>query len=307
MPVLAAARRWGPCLTLLFAVGAGPLAAQAPDHPRVDWWPDHPTQGTLIRIRVSGPEDAVAVLGSLAGEALHFALDSNGTRSSLGGLPVDAPSSLPLIIVLQTATRRDTITVPLRVDPGAFTSERLRVAPEFGHPPDNATAARIARDNARAREVSRRAHDTPLLWREPFLRPRDSRITGRFGHIRSFNGRVQSRHNGLDFAGEDGAPVQAAARGVVALVQDFYLAGKVVYLDHGAGLVTAYFHLSRADVAQGDTVEAGQELGAVGHSGRVTGPHLHWVVRYGRINVDPLSLLGLNPGQDTLAPPPPVR
>ncbi len=93
-----------------------------------------------------------------------------------------------------------------------------------------------------------------------------------------------------------GAPVVAAARGVVALVADFYLAGRAVYLDHGAGLVTGYFHLSRVDVAAGDTVEAGQRIGGVGKSGRVTGPHLHWIVRYGAISVDPMTLVRLGRG-----------
>ena len=74
---------------------------------------------------------------------------------------------------------------------------------------------------------------------------------------------------------------------------DFYLAGKVVYLDHGEGLISAYFHLSKALVRTGDTVERGQVIGSVGQSGRVTGPHLHWVMRYGGVTVDPMSVLAL--------------
>ena len=80
------------------------------------------------------------------------------------------------------------------------------------------------------------------------------------------------------------------------MVANFYLAGKAVYIDHGQGLVTAYFHLSRAEVAAGDTVRSGQRIGAVGQSGRVTGPHLHWVARFGTITVDPMSLLALEKG-----------
>jgi murein DD-endopeptidase MepM/ murein hydrolase activator NlpD len=87
--------------------------------------------------------------------------------------------------------------------------------------------------------------------------------------------------------------VHAAARGVVALVANFYLAGRAVYLDHGGGLVTGYFHLSRITVREGDTVKTGQVIGAVGRTGRVTGPHLHWIARYGRVTVDPMSLVGL--------------
>jgi murein DD-endopeptidase MepM/ murein hydrolase activator NlpD len=90
---------------------------------------------------------------------------------------------------------------------------------------------------------------------------------------------------------------------VVALVADFYLAGRAVYLDHGAGLVTGYFHLSQASVAQGDTVAAGQRIGAVGRTGRVTGPHLHWIVRYGGISVDPMTLVELGKSDELVARP----
>ncbi|HEU4565965.1 MAG TPA: M23 family metallopeptidase, partial [Gemmatimonadaceae bacterium] len=159
--------------------------------------------------------------------------------------------------------------------------------------PDSATAARIARESAAAMAVARASHDTPRLWRGPFTRPRDSRITSRFGAGREFNGAVRSRHTGVDFAGATGAPVRAANRGVVALVADFFLAGRAVYIDHGAGLVTGYFHLSRADVAVGDTVSRGQVIGRVGATGRVTGPHLHWIARYGEVTVDPLTVVGV--------------
>jgi murein DD-endopeptidase MepM/ murein hydrolase activator NlpD len=131
------------------------------------------------------------------------------------------------------------------------------------------------------------------MWGGTFVRPRDTRVTSSFGDGREFNGQVQSRHMGLDLAGPSGEPVVAAARGIVALVDQFHLAGNVVYVDHGAGLITAYFHLSRQDVMQGDTVEAGQQIGLVGATGRVTGPHLHWVARYGSVTVDPRSLLAL--------------
>src|SRR5690606_763408 len=105
------------------------------------------------------------------------------------------------------------------------------------------------------------------------------------------NGRVTSRHMGTDYAGAVGAPVHAANRGVVRLVESFFLGGNVVYLDHGGGLVTAYLHLSEHAVAVGDTVEQGDVIGKVGATGRVTGPHLHWITRYGSITVDPASVL----------------
>ncbi|HXI20382.1 MAG TPA: M23 family metallopeptidase, partial [Gemmatimonadales bacterium] len=118
-------------------------------------------------------------------------------------------------------------------------------------------------------------------------------ITSPFGTAREFNGTVLSRHLGTDFEGRVGDPVRAANRGRVALVADFYLAGRAVYLIHGDGLVSAYFHLSRALVRPGQIVGRGQLIGEVGRSGRVTGPHLHWVMRYGAVTVDPESVLDL--------------
>jgi murein DD-endopeptidase MepM/ murein hydrolase activator NlpD len=158
---------------------------------------------------------------------------------------------------------------------------------------DSALAARVASENARARDVGRRSHETPQLWREPFMRPRASVVTSEFGSGRLFNGVVSSRHLGVDFRGAVGEEVRATNRGVVALVDDFHLAGKLIYLDHGLGVVTAYFHLSEALVAQGDTVSRGQVIGRVGESGRVTGPHLHWAARYGVLSVNPLDLVRL--------------
>jgi murein DD-endopeptidase MepM/ murein hydrolase activator NlpD len=103
----------------------------------------------------------------------------------------------------------------------------------------------------------------------------------------------------MDFDGAMGDPVRAANRGVVALVGDFYYAGRVIYLNHGAGVVTAYLHLSETLVTPGDTVEISQVIGKVGRSGRVTGPHLHWAAKYGIASLDGATLLAL--------PPPPPR
>jgi murein DD-endopeptidase MepM/ murein hydrolase activator NlpD len=256
--------------------------------------PERPVQGTLFVVEVEARSGELVVGASIADEPLHFRATGEGGFRALAGVPIDAEGSLPLELAVRGAdgaTDRHRIDVPIAR--GDYRMERLTVAPRFGRAPDAATAARITREAERAREVSRRSHSTPRMWEGPFVRPRPGRITSGYGNGREFNGQVQSRHMGTDFAGDVGAPVQAAARGVVALVDEFHLGGKVVYLDHGAGLVSGYLHLSRIDVAQGDTVEAGQVIGGVGATGRVTGPHLHWLVRYGLITVDPVSLLEL--------------
>jgi murein DD-endopeptidase MepM/ murein hydrolase activator NlpD len=257
---------------------------------RVSWAPEQPVQGTLFRVRVSGT--AGQVTGSFAGEPLHFSSSGTGGFEALAAAPLDQGSALELVVVSATAGRADTARARVPVGKGTYVLERLTVAPRFGAPADSATERRIARERDRALAVSRASHTTPRLWSE-LVKPRDTRITSGFGSGREFNGKVQSRHTGTDFAGAVGTPVRAAARGVVALADTFYLAGRVIYIDHGEGLVSAYFHLSRHEVAEGDTVQAGQVIGRVGATGRVTGPHLHWVVRYGSISVDPLSLLAL--------------
>ncbi|HET9985620.1 MAG TPA: M23 family metallopeptidase [Longimicrobiales bacterium] len=290
------ARSWS-VAWLVVALGAGPGGAQGP---RVTLVPASPVQGTLFRVRLEGigAEAAGAVAGSFAGEPLHFAATDNGGAEALAAVPIEAAGADTLrLVVPGAAAGGDTVRIAVPITRGQYRLERLSVAPRFGREPDAATAARIERERERAQAVSRASHGTPRLWGGGFVRPRAARVTSGFGEGREFNGAVDSRHMGTDFAGAMGEPVRAAGRGVVALVDNFYLAGNAVYIDHGAGLVTAYFHLSATDVAPGDTVEAGQVIGRVGATGRVTGPHLHWVARYGGIDVDPLSLLAVAPAR----------
>ena len=280
-------------LALTLAQGA---AAQPSIPLDVRWTPDRPLPGTLIRVsaRVLDTTRSATLEGRVAGQPLHFS-DQAGEHIAFAGIPSDAPDSVTLFLVVhgdRGAADSVSLGIPVHVEPEPTTSgERLRVAQRFSKPPDSALAARIAHESAMAMEVARQAHDTPRLWEETFARPRDSRITSRFGSGRVFNGAVRSRHSGVDFAGATGAPVRAANRGVVALVAEFHLAGNAVYIDHGEGLVTGYFHLSHTDVAEGDTVSRGQIIGRVGATGRVTGPHLHWMARYGTVTVDPLSVI----------------
>ena len=274
--------------------GASTVANVCGDSAAISWKPTAPRQGALFRVRVSGVPAGTALSGSVAGEPLHFALAAaTGEAESFAGVPVDGSDSLGIQVSCSAGERIDTLRSSLATTRGEYPVERLSVAPTFGREPDSALAARIRRESDRATEVAVGSHDTPRLWSTPFLRPRDSRITSGFGHGREFNGTITSRHMGTDFAGATGAPVRAANRGIVRIVGRFYYGGNVVYVDHGAGLTSAYLHLSRQLVAEGDTVERGQLIGRVGATGRVTGPHLHLIVRYGRVTVDPLSLFAV--------------
>lgn len=263
------------------------------DSVAVTWEPAAPRMGALFLVRVAGAPAAARLSGEAAGEPLHFVRDSVGGAASFAAAPIDRDAPLAVVVRCELADRADTLTASPDVASGDYPVERLRVAPAFGRPPDSATAARIRRESARALEVAKAAHATPRLWTEPFALPRTSRVTSGFGMAREYNGTITSRHMGTDYAGATGAPVAAVNRGVVRIVDAFFYGGRVVYIDHGAGLTSAYLHLSRQLVAAGDTVERGQRIGAVGATGRVTGPHLHLIVRYGEVTVDPQSLFAL--------------
>lgn len=278
-------------------VGGGALFAQTAGAPVVEisWSPLEVPQGTLFEVRLWGLDPTVlGAEGSFAGQPLHFRPVAPGEFAALAAVPVDATEALPLEVAFAAPTvARSTIRRVVPVAPGAFELERLRVAPAFGDPQPPEIQRRIDEESARAGAVARASHGTPRMWDVPFVAPRESRITSGFGHGRIFNDQVTSRHTGTDFAGAVGEPVLAPARGVVALVDAFYLGGNVIYIDHGAGLVTGYLHLSAQEVRAGEVVEPGQVIGRVGATGRVTGPHLHWIVRYGTISVDGLSLLAI--------------
>jgi murein DD-endopeptidase MepM/ murein hydrolase activator NlpD len=253
-------------------------------------------EGALGWLRVRTRDGAVLTSGEASGEPLHFERSRDSTLRALIAVPVEAPDSLPISLFLDSGDGRDTVPILLPVRRAGYSNETLSVPPAYARP-DSAASARIQSEIERSRQVSRLSQGRRRIWRGAFRLPRRARITSAFGTARVYNGEVQSRHLGTDFAGAIGAPVRAPGKGVVALVADFYLAGRAVYIDHGAGLVTAYFHLSKALVRQGETVVAGQRIGLVGQSGRVTGPHLHWVARYGAISVDPMSLLPLVRGK----------
>jgi murein DD-endopeptidase MepM/ murein hydrolase activator NlpD len=291
---------------LALVLAARPAAAQL----RLSVEPRQPPGGTLVRLTIdglAGNADSIAsVTGTMADEPLHFRPAASRRMQALGAIPVNASDSVVASVkVTRLSGTVDTLRLQLRYPhqppPAAQTrgrvasSSRLRVDPKFTRAMDSVTEARIEHENELARDVGRKAQETPQLWTLPFLRPRSARVTSQFGTGRVFNGRLSSSHLGIDYRGAQGEPIFAANRGVVALVAEFFLAGNVVYVDHGDGVVTGYFHMSEAQVAAGDTVERGQQIGLVGATGRVTGPHLHWSARFGALTIDPADLLALAP------------
>lgn len=150
--------------------------------------------------------------------------------------------------------------------------------------------ARVRRENQRIASLWGR--ETPRLFDLPLGSPlRSLPAGGRFGSRRFFNNEPRSPHTGADFAAQEGEPILAVAQGIVALTGDFFFPGKSVFLDHGDGLISMYFHMSGIAVEEGESVERGEVLGLVGQTGRTTGPHLHLGVRWHGARVDPELLM----------------
>jgi len=289
---------WRSLLAFMVCLGpAGLPAYRGVGPPPLAWRPRVPLEGSVLLLGLSSRagDSVVAVRGELAGEPLHFERVSDEFRA-IAAVPLGVRDSVTVHVTRErTGGASDTVAVSVPVRRRRVVRERLRAASDLVQPPES-LAERIRTERDLVQDVRHRSHDTPRLWREPFVRPRPGAVTGRFGDARMFNGVLASRHLGVDFAGRPGAAVRAANRGVVVLVADLYLSGTTILIDHGAGLVTGYLHLSRALVTPGDTVARGQLIGHVGASGRVTGPHLHWLAAYGAVTVDPLSLVDLDFG-----------
>ncbi|MHC3993450.1 peptidoglycan metallopeptidase Pgp3 [Thiomicrolovo sp. ZZH C-3] len=179
--------------------------------------------------------------------------------------------------------------IPFTIVDGGYPSETLHVQPSKVKP-DPEQQKRVSKEYREAMAIYRRA--TPQrYWSTPFALPMESNITSVFGTARLFNGSLKSFHSGTDFRAKPGTPVDAVNDGVVVLAKERYYAGNSVLVDHGEGLYSCYYHLSRIDVKVGDRVIKGEQVGLSGSTGRVTGPHLHFAVMLQGIQVDPMQLL----------------
>jgi murein DD-endopeptidase MepM/ murein hydrolase activator NlpD len=176
-------------------------------------------------------------------------------------------------------------TAVITVRSGKFPTEHLKVEKQFVEP-DPAQEKRAEADQQKMRVI----YDTvtpQALWMGKFRLPLDGVKTGgNFGRRRVLNGQPRSPHAGVDFPAAAGTPVFASQSGKVVLAEELYYSGNTIVIDHGFGIYTMYAHLSQVEVKPGDTVEATTEIGKVGATGRVTGPHLHWglTIQHARVN-----------------------
>jgi len=252
--------------------------------------------GSPVLIHVEAQTTA-KVDGEWLGQKLEFfaARDGRGWFA-LAGVDVEAaagPSTLKIGVKGPDGETRD-LSRAVEIHEAHYRTGRLTVAPKFVEPgPEE--LKRIKADVELKAKVFAASALEPL-WRGDFRMPVTAAATDSFGTRRMFNGKLASVHKGMDFRAGVGTPVRAGNSGVVVLARPLYYEGNCVVVDHGLGLFTLSMHLSRVDVHEGEQVETGTRLGLSGATGRVTGPHLHWAVRWQGAYLDPAKMLRMNLG-----------
>ncbi len=250
--------------------------------------------GSPELIRVDAPATA-ALDGEWMGRELGFFRGrSNQAWFALGGVDVEAavgPSTLRIRVRLAGGEVRD-LTRDVEIHAGHYLTGKLTVSPKFVSPGPEALK-QIEEDSKLKAKIFAASAAEPL-WTSSFRAPVTAQATDSFGTRRMFNGKLASVHKGMDYRAALGTPVRAGNSGVVVLARPLYFEGNCVIIDHGLGLYTLSMHFSRIDVKEGQHVAAGDQLGLSGATGRVTGPHLHWAVRWQGAYLDPAKLLRLD-------------
>lgn len=244
------------------------------------WIAKDAEQGAVINARAPSNAASVALNG------LNLPMSEDGFF--LMGFDRDAGPTATLVATLSDGTK---VQETLSVAAGKWRLERVNA-------PYRAGRTNLAFQRLRGPEIAqivaaRNISSDSQGWRQDFIWPVKGRISGRFGSQRIYQGKPGSYHSGLDIAVPTGTPYVAPADGVVTLVSQkpFTLEGNLLMIDHGNGLNSAFLHSSSIAVKEGDVVKQGQVIGRVGATGRATGPHLHWGMKWNNARTDPLLLL----------------
>jgi murein DD-endopeptidase MepM/ murein hydrolase activator NlpD len=266
--------------------------------------PAEATVGQAFELRVQGlpPEARVAV--DWDGHRIPLPVEADGGQGqgagqarALLGLDVNrwpaGTKSLTreAVVSVESGGGRRELRQSVRLSARTYPSEKLTLPEAMVTPPNPEVEARIRAEREAVERVLSRV-GARRLWDLPLTRPVPGIVLSPYGFRRILNGKPKAPHRGLDFRGTAGTPVAACARGEVVLAAEHYYSGRSVYLDHGGGVFSMYFHLAEISVREGETTARGAVIGAVGQTGRATGPHLHLSLRVPGGLVDPAPLLG---------------
>jgi murein DD-endopeptidase MepM/ murein hydrolase activator NlpD len=272
------------------------MLAARPQTPAVTLTPEVVEAGSPELIRVNAPE-TTTLEGQWLGQKLAF-FWSHDRKAwyALAGVDVEGAVGASSLRIMETLNGASGGTIDLsrsiEIHEAHYPTGTLTVAPKFVAP-NPKELARIKKEMALKEKVFARSAPQPL-WSGDFRAPVHAEPTDSFGTRRTFNGQLASVHKGMDFRAPPGTLVRAGNSGVVVLARRLYYEGNCVVIDHGLGLFTLSMHLSRIGVHEGQRVRVGQRIGLSGATGRVTGPHLHWAVRWQNAYLDPAKLLQMD-------------
>ena len=238
--------------------------------------------------------------GTVPGETVALTLDGGPVDFAADGrfLVAFDRDAAPSALLVATLGDGRIVNAPLTIAPRAWRIEHIAIGPRPGAVPSEEYVRRRAIELERI-NAARRIVSGSQGWRQDFVWPAKGRISGRFGSQRVYRGQPGSYHSGIDIApggngGASGTPFVAPADGVVILAaaSPFTLEGNLLMIDHGNGLNSAFLHCSELAVREGETVRRGQFIGRIGATGRATGPHLHWSLKWRDARLDPILLTG---------------
>jgi murein DD-endopeptidase MepM/ murein hydrolase activator NlpD len=247
--------------------------------------PQQPGPGDIMVITIKNVTGVIE--GTFNGKKVYF----NPSRDSLKAIvPVDLftePGKYPLDIATAGAALHLTVNVVKKKYP----TQRLTLPKDMVElSPEN--EARVEREQKKMAAIW--PNENERVWSGNFVNPREGAIVTQFGVKRIINKISKNPHSGVDVSAEEGDPVRAPNDGVVVLIDSQFYSGNSVVLDHGQGIYTMFFHLSKILVSAGQKVKKGEVIALVGSTGRSTGAHLHWGTRVQGARVDPLELIKLN-------------
>jgi len=240
-------------------------------------------QGGLM-VGKTSPSNSVSLNGKT------IAVSANGDYAF--GFSRDDKQSYELVI---TSVNGDRVTKTLKPQSREYNIQRIEGIKKSIMQPNPKSVARAKQDSKQVKAARKISSELDFFARG-FIAPIKGTITGVYGSQRVYNGVPKNPHFGLDYAGKTGDPVKAPASGTVLLwVPDMFYSGGTMIIDHGQGVSSTFLHLSDSYVKQGDQVQQGQVVAAVGKSGRATGPHLDWRINWFNVKIDPALVLKLQP------------
>jgi murein DD-endopeptidase MepM/ murein hydrolase activator NlpD len=281
---------------LLFCATETQAHSQSDSGWRVEWEPQQLVNGSPVLFRITAATRLNSLRGTWSDRELSFRFSQAcNCWYAIAGINLNSRAGkYPLHL---QGSGKDNVNIvfasDVLVSEKRYPTTSVSVAPEYVQPPQD-VLARIAEEEALKKRVFSQMSQE-ASWSGRFAPPAETGVSGKFGKTRMLNGVKKSQHQGLDYHAAIGTTVRASNRGTIILARNLYFEGNCVVLDHGQGLLTFYMHFSEIKVKEGDKVERGQVLGSSGNTGRVTGPHLHFAVRWQGVYLDPEILLKLSP------------